>query len=86
VRIESLRIENYRSLSSVELKDLTPLTVLLYRDERGYTQARRASDLPGVPAFIQEGAQMGYLWLEGHLGVGDPLVNAGGPVGPRGSK
>lgn len=28
-RIESLRVENYRALRSVELRDLTPLTVLL---------------------------------------------------------
>ena len=28
-RIEYLRVENYRALKAVELKDLTPLTVLL---------------------------------------------------------
>ncbi|HET7501845.1 MAG TPA: hypothetical protein VFK02_12600 [Kofleriaceae bacterium] len=55
----------------------------LYRDERGYTQAVRASDVPGVREFLDQGAELGYLWLEGHLGVGDPLVNAGAPTTPR---
>jgi predicted ATPase len=52
---------------------------ILYRDERGYTQALRAADVPGVQAFVREGASMGHLWLEGRFGVGDPLVNAGAP-------
>jgi predicted ATPase len=51
----------------------------LYRDERGYAQSLRASDVPGIAEFIHEGATMGHLWLEGHLGVGDPLVNSGAP-------
>lgn len=51
----------------------------LYRDEQGYTQAIRVSDIQGVPEFVQAGASLGHLWLEGHLGVGDPLVNAGAP-------
>lgn len=53
---------------------------MLYRDEQGYTQAVRASDVKGIPEFVAEGAQLGHLWLEGHLGVGDPLVNSGAPV------
>jgi len=53
-------------------------TWVLYRDEQGYTQAVRASDIEGIPEFIQAGASMGHLWLEGHLGVGDPLVESGG--------
>jgi len=55
----------------------------LYRDDQGYTQTVRAADVPGIPQFLAEGATLGYLWLEGHLGVGDPLVNAGAPA-PRG--
>ncbi len=51
----------------------------LYRDEQGYTQAIRASDIQGVPEFVQAGASLDHLWLEGHLGVGDPLVDAGSP-------
>jgi len=49
----------------------------LYRDEHGYTSALRASDIPGVPEFLGNGAQLGHLWLEGHLGHGDPLSNSG---------
>ena len=51
-------------------------------DESGYTQAQRASDLPGIPAFIEHGALLGHLWMEGQLGVGDPLVNQGAPTRP----
>lgn len=52
---------------------------VLYRDGQGYTQAVRASDIEGVSEFIAAGALMGHLWLEGHFGVGDPLVASGGP-------
>jgi predicted ATPase len=52
---------------------------VLYRDEKGYTQATLASEIRGVKEFIAAGASMGQLWLEGHFGVGDPLVNAGSP-------
>jgi predicted ATPase len=53
---------------------------VLYRDDDGYTQVQRASDVEGVPQFIAAGASMGQLWMEGHLGAGDPLVNSGAPV------
>lgn len=52
---------------------------VLYRDQRGYTQARRAADMRGIPEFLAEGALLGDLWLEGHFEVGDPLVHSGGP-------
>ncbi len=52
---------------------------VLFRDEQGYTQVVRVSDIRGIPEFIAAGASMGDLWLEGHFGLGDPLVNAGGP-------
>lgn len=52
---------------------------VLYRDEFGYAQTVRASDIQGIPEFVEAGASMGHLWLEGRLGVGDPLVNAGAP-------
>jgi predicted ATPase len=55
---------------------------VLYRDQRGYTQARRASDMRGVREFMDQGAQLGYLWMEGHFDVGDPLTAAGGPKRP----
>jgi len=50
---------------------------VLYRDESGYTQAKRASDMQGINEFMEEGALLGNLWLEGHFEVGDPLINAG---------
>jgi len=50
---------------------------VLYRDENGYTQVVRASDIQGIKEFVDEGASLGHLWLEGQFGVGDPLVKAG---------
>ena len=65
------------------LNGLRPEEVrVLWRDAQGYTQAQRASDLPGVQAFMNEGALLGQLWMEGQLGVGDPLVNQGAPTRP----
>lgn len=55
---------------------------VLWRDEQGYTKAERASDLVGVTEFIAQGALLGQLWMEGQLGVGDPLVNQGAPTRP----
>jgi predicted ATPase len=60
---------------------------ILYRDERGFTQAVRPSDIQGVSEFMQAGASLGHLWQEGHFGVGDPLVNHGTPrKGQRGKQ
>ena len=52
---------------------------VLYRDEQGFTQVRRASDMLGIKEFIAEGALLGQLWMEGYFEVGDPLTNNGGP-------
>ena len=52
---------------------------VLWRDERGHTQARRIADIPGVPEFVKNGALLGHLWMEGYFGVGDPLVKEGMP-------
>ena len=52
---------------------------VLYRDEQGYTQARRAADMKGIPEFVKEGASLGELWMEGYFEVGDPLTASGGP-------
>ncbi len=51
---------------------------VLYRNEQGYTQAQRAADMRGVQEFMNQGALLGHLWMEGHFEVGDPLVAAGG--------
>jgi len=69
------------------LNPLRPEEVrVLWRDEEGYTQTQRAADLPGVQAFVESGALLGHLWMEGHLGVGDPLVNQGAPTAPLGGR
>jgi predicted ATPase len=46
---------------------------VLYRRPNGYTQARRASDMLGIEEFMDQGALLGHLWIEGHFDVGDPL-------------
>lgn len=57
------------------LNPLRPEEVrVLYRDEQGYTQAVRASDIQGIPQFMEAGASLGYLWLEGRFGVEDPVL------------
>jgi len=56
---------------------------VLYRDNRGYTQIVRAAEIQGVPEFINAGASLGHLWMEGRFGMGDPLVNEGAPVDKR---
>ena len=53
---------------------------VLWRDESGFTQTRRVTDLLGVREFVNAGAQLGSLWVEGHFGVGDPLVDQGSPT------
>lgn len=55
---------------------------VLWRDEQGYTRTQRASDLHGIPEFMQQGAMLGDLWMEGQFGVGDPLIRHGGPSRP----
>jgi len=50
---------------------------VLYRDVQGYTRAKRVADMPGVREFMQEGASLGDLWMEGHFDVGDPLAMGG---------
>lgn len=52
---------------------------VLWRDDQGYTRVQRVSDIEGVEEFLQEGATLGDLWMEGQFGIGDPLVNQGEP-------
>lgn len=51
----------------------------LWRNDNGYTQVQRVSDCQGVEEFVDEGACLGDLWMEGHFGTGDPLTNQGAP-------
>lgn len=63
------------------LNGLQPKEVrVLWRDDTGFTQVQRVSDLRGVPQFVDAGAQLGHLWMEGQFGVGDPLTNEGAPT------
>ena len=52
---------------------------VLYRDEQGFTQAKRTADMDGVKEFIEHGAKLGDLWMEDYFEVGNPLINFGGP-------
>ncbi|MGF1640854.1 MAG: AAA family ATPase [Rhodospirillales bacterium] len=56
------------------LNPLSPNQVwMLFRQEDGYTRARRVSDMRGVKEFRDQGAALGDLWMEGHFDAGDPL-------------
>ncbi len=65
------------------LNSLRPAEVrVLWRDQHGYTQSRPTEDLLGVAEFMEEGALLGDLWMEGQFGVGDPLVAEGESTRP----
>lgn len=62
------------------LDEMRPKEVrVLWRDDAGYTRAQVVSDCRGVNDFMEQGARLGDLWMEGHFGMGDPLVNQGAP-------
>jgi predicted ATPase len=50
---------------------------VLYRDEKGFTQAKRTADMQGVKQFMEHGALLGSLWMEDFFDVGNPLKNPG---------
>ncbi|MEG4485211.1 AAA family ATPase [Microcoleus sp. D2_18a_B4] len=52
---------------------------VLYRDEKGFTQAKRTADMQGVKQFMEHGALLGSLWMEDFFEVGNPLKNGGTP-------
>jgi len=35
--------------------------------------------MKGIGEFMDSGALLGDLWMEGHFEVGDPLTASGGP-------
>ena len=49
---------------------------VLSRDVRGYTRAKRAADMRGIKEFMEEGAKLGHLWVEGFFEIGDPLLES----------
>ncbi len=46
---------------------------ILHRGPDGYTRATRTADLPGIPAMVEEGSPLGYLWSRNFFDVGNPL-------------
>jgi predicted ATPase len=52
---------------------------VLYRDEKGHTQAKRTADMRGVKEFMDNGALLGSLWMEDFFEFGNPLKNYGAP-------
>ena len=62
------------------LNALRPENVrVLWRDRNGYTQCMTPSGDKKVRAFMEAGAMLGDLWMEGHFGAGDPLTADGAP-------
>lgn len=53
---------------------------VLWRDDSGYTQCHTLSQNTKVNAFMEAGALLGDLWMEGHFEVGDPLTEGGKPA------
>jgi predicted ATPase len=53
---------------------------VLWRGEDGYTQTKQAAEMPAVRANVKQGAQLGWLWMEGYFEVGDPLREGGAPT------
>jgi predicted ATPase len=53
---------------------------VLYRGDDGFARARRASQMDKVRSFMDEGAQLGDLWMEGYFDVGDPLITPSEPT------
>ena len=58
---------------------------VLWRDEIGYTRSQSLDQNERIMAFMDAGASLGDLWMEGHFGVGDPLTEGGMPVGGEGA-
>ncbi len=56
---------------------------VLWRDELGYTKCHQLDKNDKVKAFMDAGALLGNLWMEGHFGVGDPLIRGGQPSSRR---
>ena len=50
---------------------------VLWRDEQGYTQCSALQENSRIKHFVDAGAGLGDLWMEGYFGVGDPLTAGG---------
>ena len=40
---------------------------ILYRGDDGYTRIKPVTEITGIKAFLEEGAKLGELWMEGHF-------------------
>ncbi|MBL8149227.1 MAG: hypothetical protein JNN15_04790 [Blastocatellia bacterium] len=40
---------------------------VIERNKDGYTEATCASDIPGIKEFMDAGATLGQLWMEGYF-------------------
>jgi len=59
------------------LNPLRPEDVrVLYRGKEGYTHALRTADMSRLGPFLNHGATLGELWMEGQFEVGDPLTSS----------
>lgn len=62
------------------LNALQPKEVrVLWRDRDGFAKVESANEMVAVPELVDEGSQLGYLWMQDHFGVGNPLVREGEP-------
>ena len=50
---------------------------VLWRNESGYTMCNALNQNTKVKAFMDAGALLGDLWMEGYFEVGDPLTEDG---------
>ena len=46
---------------------------VLHRNEEGYTEAQRVSDMPEVLAMVGAGASLGHLWMENYISGANPF-------------
>lgn len=52
------------------------LSYLSSNDARGTPDAGPMERLSQSGEFMEQGAELGALWMEGHLSAGDPLLNS----------
>jgi len=59
---------------------------VLHRDKEGFARVQQVAKVRGVNEFVDNGATLGHLWMEGHFRVGDPLTKSGEPMDQVGHK
>lgn len=51
---------------------------VLGRGAAGFAQIQRCSEMVSIPGLVQEGAQLGYLWMENYFKFGEPVKISSG--------